>query len=81
MLQKPTIDERMQRIHTRIQLERISGISAATEREEFLSFCERWEESGVVIHTPETRNGTICRAFDKWNDAPIFALRRKARVE
>lgn len=81
---RKTIDERMQRIHTRMQLEKISGISAVTEPEQYLTFCQTWEQSAVAIHAPEQPDwdDSSWRNFDKWNDAPIFALpRRKAQVE
>lgn len=62
----PTIATRMQRFHERILQDR--GIQPAVSAQDESSNVDDW-------------NGSNWRNFDKWNDAPIFALkRRKAQV-
>lgn len=68
MTQKLTIVTRMQRVHECILQER--GIQPAANA------CDGRGD----VDLPDW-NGSSWRNFDKWNDAPIFALkRRKARV-
>ncbi|HEY3992950.1 MAG TPA: hypothetical protein VGM01_08750 [Ktedonobacteraceae bacterium] len=72
-----SIIERMQKIQSRMHLERISGISAENT-ESFLAFCQVQEtsDSTVSAQTKEApdRKEKSWGSFDKWNDSPVFSL-------
>ena len=83
-----TIDQRMQTVHMRVQIEQAYGISAVEEKEQFLALCQLHEPE-MELRAQEARkeaeandwDGNTWRDFDKWNDAPMFAVqRRKAQV-
>ncbi len=82
-----SIEERMHKVHKRMHLESISGISAAN-KEEFLAFCRAQEGSGSVANAQDRyiveafdSNAINWRNFDDWNNSPGFSLdRRKVKV-
>ena len=72
-----SIIERMQKIQSRMYLERISGISAANT-ESFLAFCRSQETSDAILcvqmKEAPGRQEKSWEHFGKWNDSPVFSL-------
>ena len=82
-----SIEERMRKVHERMRLEMISGISAAN-REEFLAFCREQEESTSIVNAQDKclvevfdNSAVNWGDFGDWNNSPGFSLKgRKVNV-
>lgn len=72
---------RMHAIHTRMQMERVSGVSPAT-KELFLVACRKLELSEIAsswsAEDESADHDELCwEPFDNWNDAPSMLVNRE----
>jgi hypothetical protein len=82
-LYHPSINERMRKVHERMYLEKISGISASN-KDAFLAFCREQEAAGLVGSTQAKSlekecdsNAMTWSTFDDWNNSPVFSFDRQ----
>lgn len=80
-----SIEMRMQKIRTRMKVEKVGGISVL-DKERFVALCQQREAAGLMEEGMVTGKKTDCyemswKDFDNWHDAPVFTLeRRKVEV-
>ena len=75
-----SIIKRLHRIHERMQLERMTGVSPVN-RDLFLAMCRDLENGEIAsswITDDKTDSNELCwEPFDNWNNAPDFLVKRE----